>query len=146
MGIVVTLVVGLPMGLVVFASAPWDTVPSTAEAVGVWQVGNTDERMTLYPSHKVTFSNIPEGIVDAQAKNKDGSSPRITTAGKWGGFTNADGYGTHSWYVLDHKVGGYEVDGDIESEWFGPARELVISDLAPNRGFELDFHRISATP
>jgi hypothetical protein len=96
MGIVVAVVIGLPMGLLIYASSPWDTVPSTAEAVDVWQVGDTNEKLTLYPSHKMTFSNLPEGIFEGDGGNKDGSTPRISGTGKWDTFSNKEGYGPSS--------------------------------------------------
>ena len=139
--IVVIVLLAIPMGIVVFAASPWNTVPTTAEAVGVWQVGNTDERMTLYPSHRITLSNIPKGILEGDGGNNDRNTPFVSATGTWTAFSN-DGYGPSSFFTYDR--GG---DGNrLASQWFGAARELVIDDFAYAKPIELVFHRISATP
>ena len=143
MGIILTLVAGLPMGFVVFLTSPWNIVPSDAEVVGVWQVGNTDERLTFYPSHRVTFSNIPKGVVDDAGTNKDATTLPTTATGSWDGFANGEGYGPASGYSLGH--GAAEVDSFFYSKWFGSAREIVMT-YGDEEQLELDFHRISATP
>ena len=139
--IVATVLVGLPMGLVVYLSAPWNTIPTTAEAVGVWQVGNTDERMTLYPSHKIAFSNIPKGILYGDGGDNDDKTRRVSVTGKWDSFSRAEGYGPDSYISIDHS----DASAELYSQGFGATRELVIGDYGSNE-FELDFHRISATP
>jgi hypothetical protein len=142
--IVLAVVIGAAAAFLLVFTRPWDTTPTTADVVGVWQRGDTKERLILYSSHKMTFLNIPKGVIDWDGTNHDGATRRITTTGTWTSFFN-EGYGPCSGYT--HNDGGIDAgsDGQLYSQGFGGGRELVIY-YGDDEQFQLDFHKISTKP
>ena len=117
-----------------------NTAPSPTETVGIWQRGKTDETITIYASGRITFENIPVGIVEGEGTKNDAKTKPITETGTWINFSNYEGYGPKLEYT---------VNGDSElMEWKGndtSSRRLVLEG-GNYLQFVHTFHRISTTP
>jgi hypothetical protein len=50
-------------------------------------------RITLYPAGKVTFENVPQGIVDFEGGKHDNTTKLVTVSGKWDPFGNNGRWG-----------------------------------------------------
>jgi hypothetical protein len=124
------------------ATRAWDETPGTADVVGVWQRGNSDMRITLYPTGKITFDNVPKGIVDFEGGKHDNTTKLVTVSGKWDPFWNYGWWGgVSSGYSLS---GGH--DGPLYSDGNGITGYQLSLAGGDDEQFEYHFHRISTKP
>jgi hypothetical protein len=141
--IVLAVVIGVPGVFLLLFEHPWDTIPTKADLVGVWQDSDSDRRLTLYGSGKLTFSNIPKGVVDWTGYNNAGKTKSETISGTWEPFYEEGPIGPMTSYTVP-TAGG--TSGQMWSEgndFFGRHLSLNFGD---DEQFEYDFHRISTTP
>jgi len=115
--------------------------PNTAQAVGVWQRDDSDMRIIIYPSGKITFVNIPRAVIDSNGTNDDGNSAPVTLSGTWTPFTN---YwfvgGVSSGYLADGVDGKVYSRGNLLT-----GRQLVLI-YGGSKLSEYVFHRVSTSP
>jgi hypothetical protein len=141
--IVVLVVVGVPSGFLLVFQHPWDTVPSKADLVGVWQDGNSNKRIVFYSSGKTTFYNIPKGVVDWTGYNSAGKTPPETISGTWDSFYREGPIGPEGSYTVPTD------GGTIGALWSNgndvTGRQLVMN-FGDDQQFEYDFHRVSTNP
>jgi hypothetical protein len=123
----------------------WNPVPTRAEAVGVWQRDDSDEKLTLYPSGKIRFSNIPEGVVNWGRDNHDGKTKPITLTGTWTSFHSESQF----LFLSFGPVSGYTVPATSAFLWAKGndvvGRRLVLY-YGESEQLEYDFHRILTNP
>lgn len=156
-GLVVVVVVIAAMLLAgwAFVTRQWATTPSETDLVGVWQRDDTGMRITIYPSDgttpagedgptgKITFTNVPEGILNDQGDPHADTTRLVTVSGTRDPFTDGSwgGLQVDSVFTLpDGTVNSIYSDGN---GFFGyHLRLLGGSDWQ----YEYVFHRISTNP
>lgn len=139
--VVAVLLVAVLVGWA-FLARVWDTAPDRSEAVGVWQRGNSDMRVTLYPSGKITFSDIPKGVIDFGQGEHEGATKPVTLSGKWSPFWDYGWWGGVS--------SGYTVSDGNSGQLYSEGNSLIGRQLSLQFGdddqYEYNFHRVSTTP
>ena len=144
----VVVVVALVVGGWYVVTRQWSTTPSEADVVGVWQRDDSDMRITIYPSDKsdgtgkITFTNIPKGMVTNNGETGDNTSTPVTVTGTRQPFTNLGWAGPVA-SPYDFPNGE---DGTINSTGnglFGYQLRLIGGNGAEYR---FEFHRISTQP
>jgi len=135
------IVLCVVLAAVVGVTAIVTETPNAAQAVGVWQRDDSDMRIVIYPSGKITFANIPKAVIDSEGTNDDGNSQPVTVSGTWTPFTN---YwflgGVSSGYLADGTAGKVFSRGNILT-----GRQLVLI-YGGTKLSEYVFHRVSTSP
>ena len=142
--IAVAVIACIPVGLGLLFAHPWDTIPSKADVAGVWRDGNSNRYLTLYPSGKITFSNIPKGVIYETGDDDAGKTVPTTVSGRWHAFYREGGYGPVTWYTVPHSGGSDKILYEAGNNVFG--RTLSIASYGYQVQVVYNFHRVSTKP
>ncbi|MCU1535083.1 MAG: hypothetical protein JWR53_1564 [Glaciihabitans sp.] len=124
------------------ATRAWETTPSFADVAGVWQRGDSDMRMTIYPSGDVTFANVPKGVLEWQGDKHDNTTRPESAHGQLDPFWN---YGSWGGISSGYSLANGE-DGKLYSEGNGVTGYHLSLSGGDDLQYRYDFHRISGTP
>jgi hypothetical protein len=142
-GIVVVLVVGVPGLLLFLFLSPWDTTPTRADVVGTWEDGSSSRRIIITSTGRITFDNIPSGVVDETGDKDAGHTKLETTSGRLDAFYREGGIGPEAAYTVPAGGGTVGALWSTGNNVFGRRLILYFGD---GEQFEYDFHRVSNTP